>query len=203
MHIRHTASHEIGQIYVPLANWLLAAGDAGRRGRFSARRTRLAGAYGIAVSLLMAITTLAGRPRRHPVGLFADHRDRGERLLLRHRLRLLRRELDQVPRGRLVSAAARRRDRLPDADLAERRPAGRKGPRPVAAAGRGPDRNRRQPVPGKAAGHRRVPGVGAQGRAAGADAIHQAQPCAAPARAARHRGHRGKRPASPTRPGWR
>ncbi len=29
MQIRHTASHEIGQIYVPLVNWLLAAATLG------------------------------------------------------------------------------------------------------------------------------------------------------------------------------
>ena len=66
--------------------------------------------------------------------------------------------------------------RDPPRDLCvRRRPAGRTGPRQAAAAGRGPDRNRDRPLPGQAAGHRRVPGVGAQGRAVGADAIHQAQ----------------------------
>jgi KUP system potassium uptake protein len=57
MHIRHTASHEIGQIYVPLANWLLAAATVGAVVGFGTSDA-LAGAYGIAVSLLMAITTL-------------------------------------------------------------------------------------------------------------------------------------------------
>ena len=57
MHIRHTASHEIGQIYVPLANWLLAAATLGAVVGFGTSDA-LAGAYGIAVSLLMAITTL-------------------------------------------------------------------------------------------------------------------------------------------------
>src|SRR5882724_6797496 len=57
MHIRHTASHEIGQIYVPLANWLLAAATLGAVIGFGTSDA-LAGAYGIAVSLLMAITTL-------------------------------------------------------------------------------------------------------------------------------------------------
>ena len=56
MHIRHT-SHEIGQIYVPLANWLLAAATLGAVVGFGTSDA-LAGAYGIAVSLLMAITTL-------------------------------------------------------------------------------------------------------------------------------------------------
>ncbi len=96
MHIRHTASHEIGQIYVPLANWLLAAATLGAVVGFGTSDA-LAGAYGIAVSLLDGDHHPAGRPRRHPVGLFADHRDRGEWLLLHHRLHLLRRELDQAP----------------------------------------------------------------------------------------------------------
>jgi KUP system potassium uptake protein len=57
MHIRHTTSDAIGQIYVPLVNWLLAAATLGAVLHFGSSEA-LAGAYGIAVSLLMAITTL-------------------------------------------------------------------------------------------------------------------------------------------------
>ena len=57
MHIKHTTSHAIGQIYVPLVNWLLAAATLGAVVGFGTSDA-LAGAYGIAVSLLMAITTL-------------------------------------------------------------------------------------------------------------------------------------------------
>ncbi len=57
MHITHTTSHAIGQIYVPLVNWLLAAATLGAVVGFGTSDA-LAGAYGIAVSLLMAITTL-------------------------------------------------------------------------------------------------------------------------------------------------
>jgi KUP system potassium uptake protein len=57
MQIRHTTSHAIGQIYVPLVNWLLAAATLGAVVSFGTSDA-LAGAYGIAVSLLMAITTL-------------------------------------------------------------------------------------------------------------------------------------------------
>lgn len=57
MHIRHTTSDAIGQIYVPLVNWLLAAATLGAVLAFGTSDA-LAGAYGIAVSLLMAITTL-------------------------------------------------------------------------------------------------------------------------------------------------
>ena len=47
----------MGQIYVPLVNWLLAAATLGAVIGFGTSDA-LAGAYGIAVSLLMAITTL-------------------------------------------------------------------------------------------------------------------------------------------------
>ena len=57
MHIEHTTSDAIGQIYVPLVNWLLAAATLGAVLHFGSSEA-LAGAYGIAVSLLMAITTL-------------------------------------------------------------------------------------------------------------------------------------------------
>jgi len=57
MRINHTTSHAIGQIYVPLVNWLLAAATIGAVVGFGTSDA-LAGAYGIAVSLLMAITTL-------------------------------------------------------------------------------------------------------------------------------------------------
>ena len=57
MNIVHTAGHEIGQIYVPLVNWLLALGTLAAVIGFGSSNA-LAGAFGIAVSLLMAITTL-------------------------------------------------------------------------------------------------------------------------------------------------
>src|SRR6266436_4451853 len=57
MHIAHTTSHTIGQIYVPVVNWLLAVATLGAVIGFGTSDA-LAGAYGIAVSLLMAITTL-------------------------------------------------------------------------------------------------------------------------------------------------
>src|SRR5450631_1868043 len=57
MQIWHTTSHAMGQIYAPLVNWLLAAATLGAVISFGTSDA-LAGAYGIAVSLLMAITTL-------------------------------------------------------------------------------------------------------------------------------------------------
>ena len=56
VNIRHTASEERGQIYVPIVNWILAAATLGAVIAFGSSDA-LAGAYGIAVSLLMAITT--------------------------------------------------------------------------------------------------------------------------------------------------
>ena len=57
MHVEHTAANEIGQIYLPLVNWLLAAATLGAVLAFGSSDA-LAGAYGIAVSALMAITTV-------------------------------------------------------------------------------------------------------------------------------------------------
>jgi KUP system potassium uptake protein len=56
LNIFHTASHERGQIYVPIVNWTLAVATLGAVVAFGTS-DGLAGAYGIAVSLLMAITT--------------------------------------------------------------------------------------------------------------------------------------------------
>jgi KUP system potassium uptake protein len=57
MNVIHTEGREIGQIYVPLVNWALAAATLAATIGFGSS-DRLAGEFGIAVSLLMAITTL-------------------------------------------------------------------------------------------------------------------------------------------------
>src|SRR3954453_6106773 len=57
MRVMHTTSHQKGQIYVPLVNWLLAAGTLTAVITFRSSDA-LGGAYGIAVSMLMAITTV-------------------------------------------------------------------------------------------------------------------------------------------------
>ena len=57
MNIVHTAGDEIGQIYVPFVNWGLAAVTLAAVIGFGSSDA-LAGAYGVGVSLLMAITTL-------------------------------------------------------------------------------------------------------------------------------------------------
>jgi KUP system potassium uptake protein len=55
--IRHTSSAHIGQIYVPLVNWLLMIGCVALVIGFQTS-SNLAAAYGIAVTTTMAITTL-------------------------------------------------------------------------------------------------------------------------------------------------
>ncbi|MBA3289799.1 MAG: potassium transporter Kup [Acidimicrobiia bacterium] len=55
--IRHTSSSHVGQIYVPLVNWLLMLGCVGLVIGFRSS-ANLAAAYGIAVTTTMAITTL-------------------------------------------------------------------------------------------------------------------------------------------------
>ncbi len=55
--IRHTSEGHIGQIYVPLVNWLLMFGCVGLVIGFQSS-SNLAAAYGIAVTTTMAITTL-------------------------------------------------------------------------------------------------------------------------------------------------
>jgi KUP system potassium uptake protein len=57
MRVLHTASQERGQIYIPVVNWLLAAGTLAAVLMFGSSDA-LGGAYGIAVSMLMALTTV-------------------------------------------------------------------------------------------------------------------------------------------------
>ena len=57
LNVVHTEGREIGQIYVPFVNWALAAGTLAAVVGFGSSDA-LAGAFGIAVSLLMVITTL-------------------------------------------------------------------------------------------------------------------------------------------------
>ncbi len=57
MRIEHTSSREIGQIYVPAVNWMLMLGTCAVVLGFKTS-SNMAGAYGVAVSSLMVITTL-------------------------------------------------------------------------------------------------------------------------------------------------
>jgi KUP system potassium uptake protein len=55
--VRHTSSREIGQVYVPAVTWLLALAGVGLVVGFGSSEA-LAGAYGVAVSTTMVITTI-------------------------------------------------------------------------------------------------------------------------------------------------
>ena len=55
--IVHTSAHHVGQIYVPVVNWLLMLGCVGLVLGFQSS-SNLASAYGIAVTMTMLITTL-------------------------------------------------------------------------------------------------------------------------------------------------
>ncbi|MEZ4224776.1 MAG: potassium transporter Kup [Polyangiaceae bacterium] len=57
MRIDHTSAHEIGQIYLPGINWMLMLGTIGLVMGFGSS-SRLAAAYGIAVTTTMLITSL-------------------------------------------------------------------------------------------------------------------------------------------------
>jgi len=75
MRVLHTATTEAGQIYMPAVNWLLALGTFGAVVAFGTSDA-LGGAYGIAVSMLMMITTVlaalvALRWGYNPVAVFA------------------------------------------------------------------------------------------------------------------------------------
>ena len=54
--VSHTSHHEIGQVYVPVVNWILFIGTVGIVVGFGSS-ANLAGAYGLAVALLMVVTT--------------------------------------------------------------------------------------------------------------------------------------------------
>ncbi len=55
--LQHTSAHEAGQIYLPAVNWTLLAGVVAAVLAFGSS-SALAGAYGIAVTLTMGVTTL-------------------------------------------------------------------------------------------------------------------------------------------------
>jgi KUP system potassium uptake protein len=57
VHVKHTSDDQMGQIYIPIVNWFLCLATLAAVFMFRSSDA-LAGAYGIAVSLLMAITTV-------------------------------------------------------------------------------------------------------------------------------------------------
>ncbi len=136
--IRHTSPAHIGQIYVPLVNWLLMIGCVALVIGFQTS-SNLAAAYGIAVTTTMAITTLLFYrvvvdrwrwPVPLAVAVIAP--------LFVVDLGVPRRQHPEDPRRRVAAAARRPGSRRPDDDVAAR-PGGR---RPRRAAGLPPHRAR-------------------------------------------------------------
>ena len=138
MIVTHTSASERGQIYVPLVNWLLLAAVIllviGFRDS-----SRLASAYGLAVSGTFVITTLLTTVvARHKWHVTPAVLGAGRRCVPVHRPIVLHGQLDQVRTRRLVPPA-RRRCHLRDAhDVVQ-------GPRVAASTARG-DRQHRRPV---------------------------------------------------------
>ena len=107
--IRHTSTTHIGQIYVPLVNWLLMIGCVGLVLGFRTS-SNLAAAYGIAVTATMAITTLLFyRVVVDRWGWSAPKALAVMRPALRRRPGVLRRQRPQDPRWRLAPGDRRPR----------------------------------------------------------------------------------------------
>ena len=157
MSIRHTSKRIIGQIYIPVVNWLLLLAVIVLVLTFRSP-TGLANAYGIALSAIFATNTLLAfvvfrtlwrKPLkdRHP----------GRGVLHLDRAHVLRRQPDQDPERRLVPAR-RRRDLLHDPHDLAPRPAhagagDAGGPRLAAPLHQPDDRRAAEPDPGQ----RRLP----------------------------------------------
>ena len=107
--IRHTSAREIGQVYVPAVNWFLMAAVIALVLGFGSS-TKLASAYGIAVTGTITVDTLlflvVARALWRKPGLAGGAR-RGR--LLHRRPRLPRRQPDQGRAWRLVPAGDRDR----------------------------------------------------------------------------------------------
>ena len=117
LRILHTSVRDTGQIYVPFVNWGLYVCIVLAVVLFGSS-SKLAAAYGIAVTIDMLITTMMTFfVIRYGWKLPAGAVHRRDRLLLRRRLRLLRGQRRQGPRRRLVPAADRRGDVHADDDL--------------------------------------------------------------------------------------
>ena len=183
--VRHTSTTHIGQIYVPLVNWLLMIGCVGARarvpvleqpgGRLRDRRHGDDGDHDAAVL-----------PRaRRPLGLDDVQGAGGDRTAAARRPRLPGRQHPEDPPRWVVPARRRTGARGPDDDVAQR-PGHR---RPHVAAWVPPDRRRRRRRArqrhGARAGHGDLHVQGPRLGTPGAAVEPPAQP--RPARAHRHR----------------
>ena len=119
MHVIQTSAKEIGQIYIPGANWFLLLIIVAAVVGFGSS-TRLASAYGVAVSgTMLATTLLTFFVIRFGVGLQHASIHCRHRFFPIHRWGVLRLECAQDRRRRLVSAGARRHRVYRDDDLAQ------------------------------------------------------------------------------------
>ena len=123
MHVMQTSAKEIGQIYIPGANWVLLLVIVAAVIGFGSS-TKLASAYGVAVSGTMLVTTiLTFFVIRFVWGYNLAAVHCRHRLFHLHRCGLLRVEPAQDRRRRLVSARARRHRVHGHDDLAPRQAA--------------------------------------------------------------------------------
>ena len=100
--IRHTSHQQSGQIYVPLVNWVLMIVCVGLVLGFRSSE-HLAAAYGIAVTMTMAITTLIFfKVLRRPLEVGTVEGVRRLHPAVHHRARLPRRQHREDPEGRMV-----------------------------------------------------------------------------------------------------
>ena len=118
MNVMQTSAKAIGQIYIPGANWVLLLVIVAAVIGFGSS-TRLASAYGVAVTGTMLVTTiLTFFVIRFALGLQPPAVPRRHRLLPLHRCRVLLLEPAQDRGRRLVPARARRRRVRSHDDLA-------------------------------------------------------------------------------------
>ena len=118
--ILHTSAHHIGQVYVPLVNWLLMVGCVGLVIGFRTS-SALASAYGIAVTTTMMITTLLFyRVVRDRWGWSTAADGRHAHAAHVGRRRVPRRQRAEDPDRRLVPVGGRIRPGDPDDDVAAR-----------------------------------------------------------------------------------
>ena len=158
VHIIQTSEDEIGQIYIPSVNWLLMIVTISLVLGFGSS-SKLAGAYGVAVSSTMVITVVLAffvavrKWRWHPVTIGSDHvavPDGGPGIF--------RSEHAEDRVWRVVSPGSGRDHLHPDGDMAP----GQGNPRPTSRRNKGTSRclpaaDCRTP-PGARSGHGSIPG---------------------------------------------
>ena len=198
MNIIHTTRYEIGQIYVPFVNWTLAMATLAAVIGFGSSDA-LAGAFGIAVSLLMAITTLmatfvALHWKYNPLIVYAVNGS-----LIALDLLFFASTSTKLLDGGYIADRAHRR--VPHVDLAQGRGDHGQDPPGGAPAVKGIDRADQDRSAVSHSRHRRRAGPHDLGRPAGAYPEPEAQPRPARKAAACCRDHDGNAARFGGRPG--